>query len=165
MEEVLALRRASRWDVEELYKLQVLGYIGLLEKYRDFDTNPATETPERILREFYWQAVDFYFVLLGARKIGALRVSESPDGACILSHFLILPEYRGKGYAGEVLRLLEAHYPDAVRWSLTANRDDPKLRHLFKKAGYRLTGNIRYLGEGLRVGDFIKDMPRDASSQ
>ena len=54
--------------------MQVEAFQELLEKYQDFATSPANETPEKVearLRQVY---TFYYFICIGQQKVGAIRV-------------------------------------------------------------------------------------------
>ena len=44
----ISLVRISANDAEELWKMQIEAFSGLLEQYQDFDTNPGNETVEKV---------------------------------------------------------------------------------------------------------------------
>ena len=48
MDIMITLTKAKKCDGEKLYQLQVTGFAKLLNKYQDFDINPAAETIERV---------------------------------------------------------------------------------------------------------------------
>lgn len=44
----LLLQKCTQSDCERIQQMQKAAFAALLEKYRDFDTNPACESVERI---------------------------------------------------------------------------------------------------------------------
>lgn len=46
------LKKATREDIETIWKMQVEAFTELLDKYQDFDMSPATESLEKIIAKF-----------------------------------------------------------------------------------------------------------------
>ena len=49
----VTLKKATRGDIETIWKMQVEAFADLLDKYQDFDISPATESLEKIIAKFY----------------------------------------------------------------------------------------------------------------
>lgn len=96
----IELKKASITDAELLHKMQVKAFMPLLQKYEDYDTNPANESVERISQRLKQPFTDYYFVMLNDLKVGGIRVVRLDDGLrCRISPLFILPEYQGLGIA------------------------------------------------------------------
>ena len=76
----------------------------------------------------------------------------------VLAQILIIPEYQGLGYAQEAIRLVEAAYPNASRWSLDTIAQEEKLCHLYEKLGYRKTGKTEHVKDGMDIIFYEKVM-------
>ncbi len=140
---------------KELYQMRIRAFQPLLDKYQDYETNPAAESFEKFQR-YFSENSDCYFILAGEEKVGALRVVRQLENACKLSPILVLPEYQGNGYAQQALTAVEKLYPKAKRWSLDTIKQEPKLLHLYEKAGYRRTSKEETVKEGMTLVFFEK---------
>jgi hypothetical protein len=40
----VSIEKATKEDAQEIFDIQVKAFLPLLEKYKDYDTNPANET-------------------------------------------------------------------------------------------------------------------------
>lgn len=135
---------------EKLFQMRRKAFLPVLERYQDFDTNPAAESWEDFQRYFRKNS-DNYFIQLGEIPVGTLRVVRLSEDSCRLSPISILPEYQGKGYAQQALLIVETLYPLAKSWSLDTIKQEPKLVHLYKKLGYRRTGEEIPIKEGMTL--------------
>jgi RimJ/RimL family protein N-acetyltransferase len=152
----ITLRKADVNDCEAIRKLQAAAFAALLEKYQDHDLNPGAETAEKIRWRLEYPNASAYFIKLADEVIGYIRIYDLGGGACRLSLMCILPEYQGRGFAQGAIRLAEALYPDAVRWELRTIKQEAKLRHLYEKLGYRLTGNEEHVKDGMDLIGYEK---------
>ena len=64
----------------------------------------------------------------------------------------ILTEYQGFGYAQE------AEYPESIFWELETILQEPKLRHLYEKMGYRRTGKTERIRDGMDLVYYEKEV-------
>ena len=96
----IELVTATRDDIETIWKMQVEAFRGLLEKYRDYDISPATESIEKVAARFCQPETTYYFLVADGRKVGVVRVVDGRDGTRKrISPLWIMPGERGKGYA------------------------------------------------------------------
>ena len=149
------LEKAAISDVEEIHKMQVKAFLPLLEKYQDYDTNPASEPSEKIKWRMEMENSWYYFIMAGKEKIGAVRIRKK-DEWYSLSPISILPEYQGKGYGQQAIVAAETLYPEAKRWRLDTIKQEEKLLHLYRKMGYCLTGEERIVNERTTLVDLEK---------
>lgn len=155
----IQLTKATVSDSETIHKMQLESFAPLLEKYRDYDTNPGAEPLERVKQRFSFNA-DQYFVTLGGKKIGYFRVQQPDDATCRLSAMFILPACQGSGYAQAAIKQAEALYPNAAKWTLDTIKQEPKLRHLYEKLGYKLTGEEKNIKPGMDIVHYAKYVVR-----
>lgn len=154
---MIELVKIGHQDAEELYQMRILAFQPLLDKYQDYETNPAAETFEQFQR-YFQENSDCYFIEAGGKRAGALRVVRLSERECYLSCVFVLPEYQGKGYAQQALTAAEKLYPKAERWNLATIKQEPKLLHLYEKAGYHQTDGIKQLKEGMDLVFFEKNV-------
>ena len=85
----IRLVRAELSDAEELHELQKACFQALLEKYQDYELNPAAEPLEKTIGRLRENFTDFYFIMLGNRKIGGVRIRHR-DRECKLGPIFLL---------------------------------------------------------------------------
>ena len=59
------LIRATAEDAEQIWNMQKVAFADLLEKYQDFDTNPASEPKEKTVKRLNSASSYFYFICAG----------------------------------------------------------------------------------------------------
>ena len=153
----IRLMRAEMSDAKELHEMQKICFQPILEKYQDYELNPAAEPLEKTISRLQENFTDFYFIMLGNRKIGGVRVRHR-DQKCKLGPIFLLTEYQGVGYAQEAIRQAEAEYPESILWELETILQEPKLRHLYEKMGYRRTGKTERVKDGMDLVYYEKEV-------
>ena len=155
--DTVTLRPAAREDLRTLWHMQIEAFSGLLERYRDYETNPGAEPFEKVLARFEQPWTVYYFIQAGEQTVGAIRIVDKQDGSRKrISPLWIMPEYRGKGYAQAAILAAEAiHGPR--HWSLDTILQEPGNLHLYEKMGYRQTGQIVKIKDGMDIVFYEKD--------
>ena len=153
---MITLRRVERDECERIYHMQIVDFKDLLDRYRDFETNPGAETLGRVEKRFGYPGVEHYFIVLYDEDIGYVRIHRLEGQVCRLSQMVVLPRYQGNGYAQQALKQVEGLNPQVRCWVLDTIRQEPKLCHLYEKMGYRLTGAQVNVKEGMDLVDFEK---------
>lgn len=153
---ILNLEKADIRNAVEIHNLQVQAFQNLLNKYKDYDTNPGAEKLERTVERMQQSCTDFYFISLKGKHIGVVRICDH-GYRCILKQIFILPQYQGYGYAKEVIRLVESSYPNAIRWELDTILQEEKLCYLYEKMGYKKTGQTEQIKKGMDLVFYAKD--------
>ena len=153
----ISIKKADKSDLKKIYEMQLSAFRSLLDHYKDYETSPAAEPFERTVQRFRFENVSYHLIMLGAEVIGAVRVRWNAD-LYVLAQILIIPEYQGLGYAQEAIRLVEAAYPNASRWSLDTIAQEEKLCHLYEKLGYRKTGKTEHVKDGMDIIFYEKVM-------
>lgn len=154
---MIDLKKADRSDCETIHRIQVKAFSPILLKYQDYESNPASESLDDIYRRFDQSFTDYYLIELDGSVIGALRVCDF-GAACKLSPICILPEFQGNGYAQSAIRLMEDLYPKASLWELDTIAQEEKLCYLYEKIGYRKTGRVDHLKDGMDIVYYEKTM-------
>lgn len=152
----ICLKKAVFSDCEQIRKMQASAFSELLKKYRDYETNPASESLEKIQYKFNQSFTDYYFIMLEKTKIGVVRVAKLSDTVCRISPMLILPEYQNKGYAHQALSAVEKLYPSADEWQIDTIKEESKLCYLYEKCGYIPTGKEEILKDGMTIAYYCK---------
>jgi hypothetical protein len=76
---MLAIVKAKIEDSEKLFGLQVESFMATLEKYKDYETNPANEKIDRIIARINQTFTDYYLIRLDNEYIGGIRVINEGD--------------------------------------------------------------------------------------
>ena len=153
----VTLKPATKEDCSTILKIQTNAFSHLLLKYQDYDSSPAAESLDNILQRFEQPFTDYYLIMLSDDPIGMLRVCNFTE-SCRLSPICVLQEYQGKGYAQEAIRLMEKCYPDAKKWELDTIAQEKKLCNFYEKIGYRKTGRVEHIQEGMDLVFYEKIM-------
>ncbi len=153
----ITLKRAIESDCAEILHIQMNAFSRMLLKYQDYDSNPAAETLDQIQRRFEQSFTDYYLIMLADEPIGMLRVCDFGEN-CRLSPICILQEYQGKGYGQEAICQMEQLYPNAKKWELDTIAQEDKLCHLYEKVGFRKTGRVENLKDGMDLVFYEKVM-------
>lgn len=146
------LLRANIGDAEEIHAMQVEAFGELLEKYQDFDTNPASESVEEVEARLKQDFTFYYFVCIGQQKVGAVRIVDKKECGKNkrISPIFILPEFQGRGIAQEAIRLCEEVHGNR-NWELDTILQESKNCHLYEKLGYWQTGKTEAVNEKLTL--------------
>lgn len=151
----ISLKKAVISDAELIHRMQLAAFTPLLEKYQDYDYSPACETLERTIYRMSLPIADHWLILLSDTPIGAIGIGRYEE-FLKLKRLFILPEYQNRGYAQQAVRLAEAEYPSDIRWELDTILQESKLCHLYEKLGYRKTGQIKPIQEGMDLVFYAK---------
>ena len=149
------LEKAIFKDCLEIYDLQMKSFEALLAKYQDYDYSPGAEKLERTIQRFNDKITTFWFITYCKKRIGALRICDLGE-LCKLKQIFILPEYQGNGYAQDAIKSVESLYPNVIRWELDTILQEEKLCYLYEKMGYRKTGKINRIKEGMDIVYYAK---------
>ena len=133
-------------DAEILWEMQISAFKELLDKYHDFDTNPASEPLEKVLIRLRQPFTYYYFIKLNSENIGAIRVvdKKSEMGKKRISPLFILPEFRNKGYAQRAVLQVEKIHGDCG-WELETILQEKCNCHLYEKLGYQRTDKFKII--------------------
>ncbi len=71
--------------------MQVNAFKILLDKYKDYDHNPAAESVEKVIERMRQPLSDYYYIRYGAHSIGAIRALNVNDNDFRISPIFILP--------------------------------------------------------------------------
>lgn len=150
------LKRIDISECEKLWKMQVEAFSELLEKYKDFETNPASEQMSRVEERLRQPFTYYYFIMDGETTVGAVRVVDSKDGSQKrISPIFIMKEHRGKGYAQAALTVVEELH-GSENWSLGTILQEAGNCHLYEKMGYRRTGELEIINERMTIIGYEK---------
>ncbi len=153
----VTLRKTKREDLETIWRMQVEAFKGLLEVFQDYDTNPGAESIDKIIARFEQPWTTYFFIEAEGTDVGVIRVTDKKDGSRKrISPLWIMQEYRGKGYAQDAIRAVEALY-GSDNWSLGTILQEKGNCHLYEKMGYHQTGRIEKINERMDIVCYEKD--------
>lgn len=148
----IQLKKACIEDAENLHQMQIKAFMPLLQKYKDYDTNPGNETLDRIISRLNQSFTDYYIIMLEDKTVGGIRIVRLQNGArCRISPIFVLPEYQGLGIAQETLRLVEAIYSPVEGWELDTILQEEGNCYLYEKAGYKQTGETKVINDKMTL--------------
>ena len=108
----IELVRANESHAKEIWDMQKIAFAELLNKYRDYETNPANEPLEKVVMRLRQPFTYFYLIRSNDKNICAIRVVDKKTSAEMkhISPLFILPEYRNNGLAqAAILRVEDIH--------------------------------------------------------
>ena len=141
----MELIKAGAADAQELWKMQAEAFSELLEKYEDYETNPAAEKLERV-RARLTDGSFYYFICVDGEKVGAIRIVVREDGIKRISPVFISRSFRRKGYAMQAIKLAESLHGEQG-WALeTILQEDGNCR-LYERLGYKRTGRTERIND------------------
>ena len=150
-DKMVKLIKATKDDIQTIWKMQVEAFTDLLEKYKDFETSPGAEKVEKIEWRFSFPATTFYFIVVEGEKVGVIRVVDHKDERPKkISPLFIMKEHRNKGYAQEAMKEAERiHGSD--NWCLDTILQEEGNLHLYEKMGYRQTGRVEKINDRMDI--------------
>ena len=150
------LRLVDIAECEKLWKMQVEAFSELLEKYRDYETNPANEPMSKVEDRLRQSFTYYYFIMDEETAVGAVRVVDMKDGSQKrISPIFIMAEYRGKGYAQAAITAVEELH-GSENWSLGTILQEAGNCYLYEKMGYRRTGATEVINERMTIIGYEK---------
>lgn len=150
----MELIRAAQSDANELWQMQKTAFAELLERYKDYETNPASEPLEHTVQRLC-DGSSFYFIVESGEKVGAVRLVESGERKRI-SPIFIMPQHRRKGFAQQAIRLAEQLHGEH-NWELSTILQEAGNCRLYEKLGYRRTGQVQRINEQMDLVFYEKD--------
>jgi RimJ/RimL family protein N-acetyltransferase len=134
----IRLEKAVERDAEAIFDAQIKAFMPLLKVYKDYGTNPANETIERVKRRINNPDGGFYKIQFEEVLVGAICVFWRKKTQFWISPMFISLEYQGKGIAQKAIRLIEELFPQATTWELKTILQEERNCYLYEKMGYKL---------------------------
>ena len=148
----IELIRARLKDAKEIWEMQIKSFKELLDKYQDFETNPANEFISNIEMRLKQNFTFFYFICIDNKKVGAIRIIDHKEENKNkrISPIFILPKYRNKGIAQSVIKICEEIHGNN-NWELSTILQEKGNCYLYEKLGYHSTGKIQVINDRLTL--------------
>ena len=147
----VSLRKANPDEYKLIHEMQLRAFEPLLLKYRDYDTNPGAETPDRVRERLLKPGSVCHFILADGVCAGMIRVHKVEDGHYRISPVFVLPEFQNRGVAQSTIRLAFSLYRDAQLWSLDTIMEEEKLCHLYEKCGFTRSDFRKKVQDGMTL--------------
>lgn len=154
----VSLSKAEVKDAAAIHEMQTRAFLPLLEKYQDYDTNPANETVDRTVERIHQAHADNYLIRYSGAAVGAIRVVRKENATYRVGRIFILPEFQGLGIAQQVFALIEQMYTDAKVWELDTVMQEQRNCYLYEKLGYRRTGGTTVINDKLTLCFYEKEV-------
>ena len=138
-------------DAETIHALQIKSFMPLLDRYQDFETNPANEPIEKIIGRINQSFTDFYLIKSDGVNVGGIRIVKMDDNRYRVSPIFILPEYQRKGIAQKVFQMVEHIYCDAKTWELDTILQERGNCYLYEKLGFKKTEKTEIINEKMTL--------------
>ncbi|MBS4172816.1 GNAT family N-acetyltransferase [Bacillus sp. FJAT-49736] len=157
----ITLIKATEIDAQAIFDLQVKAFMPLLEKYKDYGTNPANETVERVLSRINDPNGSYYKIIGDEQLVGAIRVHWKVQQTQLwISPIFIDPDFQGKGIAQKTILLMEKMNPEAITWELSTILEEKRNCHVYEKLGFELTGISKKINSLMTLVDYKKSMEK-----
>ena len=154
---MISLRKAKAEDIEKIWKMQIEAFRALLEKYQDYDLSPAAEGIDKIRARYEQPWTTYFFIEAEGNDVGVIRVVDRKDGSRKrISPIIIMPEFRGRGYAQKAMLAIEEMY-GSDNWCLDTILQEKGNILLYEKMGYHRTGKIEHINERMDIVFYEKD--------
>ncbi|MFW7431755.1 GNAT family N-acetyltransferase [Vagococcus carniphilus] len=143
-------------DIPQIFQIQRLTFEKLYNKYKD-ESSPFNEAKESLLEKINRPNVYFYFIKKEDKIICYVCTAtndEQTKGK--IGPIGIIPEYENQGLGTKAMLLVEKEFLTVKEWSLDTILQESKLTHLYSKIGYKKTGEIMPIQEGMDIIFFIK---------
>ncbi|WP_165771457.1 MULTISPECIES: GNAT family N-acetyltransferase [Bacillus cereus group] len=144
----ITLEKATNVDAASIFEIQLQAFKPLLEKYKDYNTNPANETMDKLIARINNPFGGMYKILVDHILVGAICVFQKEKTMQFwISPMFLLPSYQGKGIAQHTINLIEKMFPEATSWELATILEEERNCYLYEKVGYIKTGVTKKLNE------------------
>ena len=152
------LIKATVENAESIWKIQVESFSPLLEKYQDYETNPASEQVDKVKARLEQSSTYYYYIKLCDVIVGTIRViddKKSNSRKCI-SPLCVLPKFQNQGIAQKAIRKAE-EFHGTNYWELATILQEKGNCHLYEKMGYFQTGKTMVINERMTLVFYQKD--------
>ena len=152
------LIKATVENAEQIWKIQVESFSPLLDKYQDYETNPASEPVDKVKERLEQSSTYYYYIKLCDEIVGTIRVIDDKNSnsrKCI-SPLCVLPKFQNQGIAQKAIRKAEEIH-GTNNWGLATILQEKGNCHLYEKMGYFQTGKTKVINESMTLVFYQKD--------
>lgn len=72
----ITLEKATESDASVLFQMQIDSFSPLLNKYKDYETNPANESIEKTILRINNPSSNYYKMIIDSNLVGAICISK-----------------------------------------------------------------------------------------
>jgi GNAT superfamily N-acetyltransferase len=152
---LLSIKRAGQNEAEILQKIQNEAFQKDLDAYQDFETNPACESLEQMLKKI--NASDYYAIYFEDQIIGGVAVQKKADFEYRISPMFLTPIYQNRGLGSQIINSIFTLYSDARLWTLSTQKPSLRNGHFYEKFGFISVGE-HYINDRLTLTHYQKVM-------
>lgn len=153
----VTLQRADASGAEQILQMQKASFAPLLERYQDYDLNPANEMADRVRARLMQKETYYYYITVNGEAVGAIRIVDAKDGSRKrISPLFVLPQHQNRGYAQAAIREAERLH-GAENWELSTILQEQGNCHLYEKMGFHRTGTPQIVSERMTLVQYEKD--------
>jgi GNAT superfamily N-acetyltransferase len=154
----IKLEKATIENANEVHQMQLITFKNLLDKYKDYDTNPGNESIDKIIYRINQKTTDYYIIKYNNVSVGAIRICNLVDeNICRVSPIFIIPEFQNKGIAQNVFKIIEKKYKPKNGWKLETILQEEGNCYLYEKIGYKRTGKIENINDKMDIVFYKKN--------
>lgn len=144
----IKLEKATEIDAKVIFQMQIDSFSPLLNKYKDYETNPANESVEKTISRINNTDGGYYKIKVDSDLVGAICISHKEEKSRFwISPMFILPNYQGRGIAQNILTLIEGMFLEAISWELATILEEERNCFLYEKIDYKRTEVIKKLND------------------
>jgi len=148
----IELVEATLNDASIIHELQIKAFSFLLEKYKDYATNPGAEDVKRIIDRINQPFTDYYIIRFENVNVGGIRIIRIGENhKCRISPIFIIPEYQKRGIAQEVFKIIEGKYKPTNGWNLDTIAEEDGNCYLYEKMGYIRTKETKEIKKNMHI--------------
>ncbi|PAF33813.1 GNAT family N-acetyltransferase [Paenibacillus sp. 7516] len=136
----ITFKKSVLEDIETLLLLQKAAFQEDLEKYEDFETNPACETYEKLAENI--RKYQHFTILEKKTIIGAIDVRGN-DERMHIDKVFISPSNQSKGVGTAAIQFVESQFPNTKLWTLYTPHLSFRNHYFYEKFGYQKTKEIQ----------------------
>ena len=145
-------------DYRRIHAMQVRAFAPLLQKYRDYDTNPGAESSDRVLSRLLSPDSTCHLIIADGVCVGMIRVQACCTGEYRISPLFVLPEHQGKGVAQAAVRAVFDMYTDAQLWTLDTILEEESLCRFYEKLGFKRSDYRKKIQDHLTLVGYERRM-------
>lgn len=149
----IKIQRTTINEAEVLLDIQREAFKEDLDKYQDYDTSPATEAIEKLMRKI--NNSFHYTVFQENTIIGGIEVRKLSETQFYLNRVYLSPNYQNKGIGAKLMGFVENEFPEASEWTLSTPYMNYRNHYFYEKFGYKKISE-HIITEKLILFDYIK---------
>lgn len=153
----IKIQRTNINEAEVLLDIQREAFKEDLEKYQDYDTSPATESIEKLIRKI--NNSFHYTVFLDNTIIGGIEVRKLSETQFYLNRIYLSPTYHNQGIGTKLMKFVENEFSQALEWTLSTPYMNYRNHYFYENFGYKKISE-HTITEKLILFDYIKHMTR-----